>query len=131
MLISLIPRRSVTTRANEGGESLVTTELLGVHALIVFIMVMTTFYAYVLIIHTVTSHEHCVQDGCCFVFFTYESTAECAACRTETAFGNRYSSLIPLGAIQKPLSKRTKKYSLLLFFLQNKLDFLSLDKACK
>ena len=40
-----------------------TTELLGVHSLIIFIMVMTTFYAYVKIIHTVTSHEHCVQDS--------------------------------------------------------------------
>ena len=51
-----------------------TTELLGVHALIVFIMVMTTFYAYVIIIHTVTSHEHCVQDSVVVVvFFTYES----------------------------------------------------------
>ena len=50
-----------------------TTELLGVHALIVFIMVMTTFYAYVLIIHIVTSHEHCVQDSVVVVvcFFTY------------------------------------------------------------
>ena len=49
-----------------------TTELLGVHALIVFIMVMMTFYAYVLIIHTVT-HEHCVQDSVVvfFLFFTY------------------------------------------------------------
>ena len=51
-----------------------TTELLGVHVLIVFITVMTTFYAYVLIIHTVTSHEHCVQDSVVVVgFFTYES----------------------------------------------------------
>ena len=51
-----------------------TTALLGVHALIVFIMVMTTFYVYVIIIHTVTSHKHCVQDSVvvCF-FFTYES----------------------------------------------------------
>ena len=46
-----------------------TTELLGVHALIVFIMVMMTFYAYVLIIHTVTSHEHCVQDSVVVVVF--------------------------------------------------------------
>ena len=54
--------------------SLMTTELLGVHALIVFIMVMTTFYAYVIIIHTVTSHEHCVQDSVVFLFFfTYKS----------------------------------------------------------
>ena len=51
-----------------------TTELLGVHALIVFIMVVTTFYAYVIIIHTVTSHEHCVQDSVVVcLFFTYES----------------------------------------------------------
>ena len=50
-----------------------TTELLGVHALIVFIMVMTIFYAYVIIIHTVTSHEHCVQDSVVVVVFTYES----------------------------------------------------------
>ena len=50
-----------------------TTELLGVHALIVFIMVMMTFYAYVVIIHTtVTSHEHCTKFSC-FFFFTYES----------------------------------------------------------
>ena len=56
--------RAIRNRASEwGGESLVTTELLGVHALIVFIMVMTTVYAHVLIIHTVTSHEHCVQDS--------------------------------------------------------------------
>ena len=40
-----------------------TTELLGVHALIVFIMVMTTFYAYDNYSHRVTSHEHCVQDS--------------------------------------------------------------------
>ena len=46
-----------------------TTELLGVHALIVFIMVMTTFYAFVIIIHTVTSHEHCVQDSVVVVVF--------------------------------------------------------------
>ena len=51
-----------------------TTELLGVHALIVFIMVMTTFYAYVIIIHTEPSHEHCVcismvQDSVVVVSF--------------------------------------------------------------
>ena len=46
-----------------------TTELLGVHALIVFIMAMTTFYAYVIIIHTVTSHEHCVQDSVVVLLF--------------------------------------------------------------
>ena len=34
---------------------------------------MTTFYVYVLIIHSVTSHEHCVQDSVVVVvFFTYE-----------------------------------------------------------
>ena len=48
-----------------------TTELLGVHALIVFIMVMTTFHVYMLIIHTLTSHEHCVQDSVVVVFFFY------------------------------------------------------------
>ena len=48
---------------------MVTTELVGIHALIVFLMVMTTFYAYVLIIHTVTSHEHCVQDSVGVVVF--------------------------------------------------------------
>ena len=46
-----------------------TTELLGVHVLIVFIMVMTTFYAHMLIIDTVTSHEHCVQDSVVVVFY--------------------------------------------------------------
>ena len=46
-----------------------TTELLGVHALIVFIMVMMTFYAYVIIIHTITSGEHCVQDSIVVVVF--------------------------------------------------------------
>ena len=52
-----------------------TTELLGVHSLIVFIMVMMTFYAYVKIIHTITSHEHCVQDQLLLLllFFTYKS----------------------------------------------------------
>ena len=48
-----------------------TTELLGVNALIVFIMVMTTFYAYVLIIHTVSSHEHCVQESVVVFCFFY------------------------------------------------------------
>ena len=48
--------------SEEEGESLVTTELYDVRALIVFIMVMTKFYAYMIIIHTVTSHEHGVQD---------------------------------------------------------------------
>ena len=48
--------------SEEGGESLVTTELYDVRALIVFIIVMTTFYAYMIIIHTVMSHEHGVQD---------------------------------------------------------------------
>ena len=48
-----------------------TTELLGVHSLIVFIMVMTTFYAYVIIIHTETSHEHCVQDSVVVVVVFY------------------------------------------------------------
>ena len=48
--------------SEEGGESLVTTELYDVRALIVFIMVMTTFYAYMIIIRTVTSREHGVQD---------------------------------------------------------------------
>ena len=65
VLASYIPRLSVTTRANEGGEP-------GdycVHALIVLIMVMTTFYAYVIIIRTVTSHEHCVQDSVIVVVF--------------------------------------------------------------
>ena len=64
-----VPRLSVTAQANEGGESLVTTELLGIHALIVFIMVMTTFYAYVLIIHTVTSHEHLYKIQLLLLFF--------------------------------------------------------------
>ena len=45
-----------------------TTELLGVHALLIFIMVMTTFYAYVIIIHTVMSHEHGVQDSVVVLF---------------------------------------------------------------
>ena len=48
-----------------------TTELFGIHTLILFIMVMTTIYAYVIIIHTVTSHEQGVQDY--VVFFNYES----------------------------------------------------------
>ena len=52
---------------------MVTTELLGVHALIVFIMVMTTLNAYVIIIHTVTSLEHCVQDSVFLFFSSYES----------------------------------------------------------
>ena len=34
---------------------------------------MTTFYAYVKIIHTVTSHEHCVQDSVVAVVFYFES----------------------------------------------------------
>ena len=44
-----------------------TTELFGVRVLIVFITVMTTFYAYVIIIHTVTSHG--VQDIKSLFFF--------------------------------------------------------------
>ena len=56
---SLVPRLSVTTRVNEG------------RSLIVFNMVMTTFYAYVIIIHTVTSHEHCVQDSVVVVVVFY------------------------------------------------------------
>ena len=52
-------------------ESLVTTELLGVHMLIIFIMVMMTFYTYVIIIHTVTSHEHCVQNSVVFFFVSF------------------------------------------------------------
>ena len=48
--------------SEEGGESLVTTELYDVRALMIFIMIMTTFYAYMIIIHTVTSREHGVQD---------------------------------------------------------------------
>ena len=54
---------SLRNRASEEGvESLVTTELFGIHALIIFIVFMTTFYAYMIIIHTVTSREHGVQD---------------------------------------------------------------------
>ena len=54
---------SLRNRASkEGGESLVTTELYDIRALIVFIMIMTTFYAYMIIIHTITSREHGVQD---------------------------------------------------------------------
>ena len=49
-----------------------TTELLGIHALIVFIMAMTTFYAYVLIIHTI-SHTNTVYKIQLLLFFTYES----------------------------------------------------------
>ena len=66
-----------------------TIELLGVHALIVFIMVMTTFYAYVIIIHTVTSHKHCVQDSvvvCCF--FTYESQLSVPPVAETESFGD-------------------------------------------
>ena len=93
-----------------------TTELLGEQ---VFIMVMATFYSYVIIFHT-ERHTNTVYkiQLLFFGFFTYESQPSVPPVAETESFGSRYSSLIPLGAIQKPLSKRTKKYSQLLFFLQ-------------
>ena len=41
-----------------GGESLVTTDCVGVSALILFITVMMTTYVYFIIIHTLTSHTN-------------------------------------------------------------------------
>ena len=112
-IFSLVDLRNHASEEGGGG-SLVTTELFGVRALIVFIMVMTTFYAYVIIIHTVTSHEHCnvrntvykTQLFCCCFY-----PAECAACRTETeAFWKQILFLNPVGSHTKTSLSENKEY---------------------
>ena len=105
-----------------------TTELFGVRVLIVFIMVKMTFYAYVIIIHTVMSHE---QTQSFFLFFLTDEPQPSVP-SVEQKRNHLEIDTLPESRWQpyKNISPRERrKYSQLLHFLQNKLEFLSLDRV--
>ena len=111
------------------GESLVTTEL--------HLHVNRIQYGYDTSLRVCYnySHRNVTRTLCTWLshfFFYLWIPVECATCRTDTeAFG---TDTLPESRWQpyKNISPRELwKYSQLLFFLQNMLDFPCLDKACK
>ena len=118
----LVPR--LHNRSREEGRRALVTEFFGVHALILFTIVMTTIYAYVIINHTITSHHNITLTTCtktksgfffCFVFLLMDPSQ---VCHLSNINGSIWKQILFPNPVGCHTNQRTKKMcSQLLFFL--------------